>query len=182
MSSQVNVQPRSLVASSGSIQLGGVICNPDGTIKHSILLNSRVPIAPRRRFLPFPCELRHETAARNTMANALCDLFDVGSLNSQGRLRLYTAGGITLLATVLMANPAFSNAANGISPGVNLPWSDSSAAGSGLAAEFIGVDRDENLIITGDVAIVGGEMNFPQLEIATNDIVKILSATYTAAP
>ncbi len=170
------------VASKGSIQLGGVICNLDGTIKHSILLKSRVPTALRRRFYALPCELRHDTNARNKMADALCDLFDVGSLNSQGRLRIFTAGGITLLSTVLMANPAFTNAANGVSPGFDMPWRDMGASGSGLAAEFIGLDRDESVVITGDVAIAGGELNFPQLEIATNDIVKILSASYTAAP
>ena len=170
------------VSGSADLQLGGVICGPDGTIKHSILLKSRVPTTTRRRFVPLPCELRHETNARNVIADALCDLFDVGSLNSQGRLRLFTEGGITLLATVLMANPAFTNAVSGVSPGFDLPWSDSMASGNGLAAEFIGIDRDEAVVITGDVAIFDGQLNFPQLEIATHDIVKILSATYTAAP
>lgn len=170
------------VSGGASLQLGGVICSPDGTIKHSILLKSRVPTATRRRFMPFPCQLRHETNARNVIANALCDLFDVGSLNSQGRLRLFTEGGITLLATVLMKNPAFTNAVSGVAPGFNMPWSDSNASGSGLANNFIGIDRDEAVVITGDVAISGGQLNFPQLEIAVNDIVKILSATYTAAP
>jgi len=170
------------VSDESQLQLGGVICNPDGTIKQTIKLKSRVPAAPRRRFIPLPCVLRHDNDARDVIADALCDLFDVGSLNSQGRIRIYTTGGITLLATVLMANPAFTNAVNGVSPGFDLPWRDMLASGSGLAAEFIAIDRNETVILTGDVAIAGGELNFPQLEIAQNDIVKILSATYTAAP
>jgi hypothetical protein len=170
------------VSSESQLQLGGVICNPNGTIKRKIELTSSVPDASRRRFTPFPAVLRHDNDARNTIANALCDLFDVGSTNSQGRIRIYTEGGITLLATVLMANPAFTNAVNGVAPGFDLPWRDSLASGSGLAAEFIAINRDEDVVLTGNVAIAGGELNFPQLEIATNDIVKILSASYTAAP
>ncbi len=170
------------VASKGRLTIGGVICNPDGTIKRSIKLTSSVPDKLRRRFTPFPCVLQHDNSARNILADALVDLFDLGSTNAQGRIKIYTTGGITLLATVLMANPAFGTAVTGIAGGASLPWTDPLAVGDGSAAEFVAVDRDETLILTGDVALSGEEMSFPQLEIAVNDIVKLLSVSYTAPP
>lgn len=170
------------IASKGRLTIGGVICKPDGTIKQSIELNSHVPDSLRRRFLPFPCVLQHDTDARNIMANALVDLFDIGSSNAQGRIKLFTSGGITLLATILMGIPAFGTAVTGIATGASLPWSDPAASGDGTAAEFIAVDRDETVIFTGDIALSGEEMSFPQLEIAVNDIVKLLTVSYTAPP
>jgi len=175
MSSKFAAQPCRLT-------IGGVICKPDGTIKQPIQLNCRVPGSSRRRFIPLPCELQHNNDARNVIADALVALFDIGSANSEGRIKIYTAGGITLLATILMGNPAFGSSVTGVADALSLPWSDVAASGNGSAAEFVAVDRDEQTILVGDVAISGEEMSFPQLEIAVNDIVKILSASYTAAP
>ena len=171
-----------MIANKGQLNIGGVICRPDGTIKTAINLNADVPVRLRRRFVPLPCELTHDTAARNAMCDALVDLFDVGSTNASGRIVLQTTGGITLLATIIMAIPAFGPSVFGVAPGLTLPWSDQLAVGDGLASEFIAMDRDENVIMTGDVAISGAEMNFPQTEIAVNDIVKLLSVSYTAPP
>lgn len=166
----------------GQLNIGGVICGPDGTLKSPIILSADVPAELRRRFIPLPCELQHDNDARNILADALVDLFDIGSINSEGRLKIYTTGGITLLATVLMAAPAFGDAAIGVAQGNGLPWSDQLASGSGLAAEFVAIDRDETVILTGDVDTSGAELNFPQLEIAVKDIVKLLSVSYTAPP
>jgi hypothetical protein len=49
------------------------------------------------------------TASRNAMCNALVDLLDVGSGQSTGDLRFYTASFATLLATLLFSNPAFGD-------------------------------------------------------------------------
>lgn len=116
------------------------------------------------------------------MADAVVDLFDAGSTNTEGRIRIYTEGGIDLLATVPMADPSFGTAVTGVAQGLGLPWSDTSADAAGIAREFVLIDRDENPVLTGDVDVSGEELNFPQNEIAVNDIVKILSASYTAAP
>ena len=171
-----------LVAQPGRLTIGGVICNPDGTIKSPLSLTADVPDSSRRRFFPFPCALQHDNSARDILADALVDLFDLGSGTAQGRIKIFTAGGISLLATVLMANPAFGAASTGVASGLTLPWSDASAAASGTAAEFIAVDRDDNPVLAGEVAVSGGQMYFPQLEIAVNDIVKLLSVSYTAPP
>jgi len=171
------------VAQKGRLTIGGVVCNPDGTIKSTFDLKADVPEQSRRRFTPLPCALQHNNVARNIIADALVDLFDLGSANATGKLRIYTTGGITLLSTILMAAPpAFGDAATGVADANTLPWTDLTAVGAGTASEFTALDRDENIILTGDVALSGQEMTFPQLEIALNDIVKLLSVSYTAPP
>ena len=169
-------------AGNGQLHIGGVVCNPNGTIKQSISLTTRVPGRLRRLFPFLPCELSHDNSARNILADALVDLFDLGSTNAAGSFKLYTTGGITLLSQILMANPSFGSAVSGVANGLTLPWSDLSAVGDGYAAEFTALDRDENLILTVEVGISGVEMTFPQPEIAVNDIVKLLSVSYTAPP
>ncbi len=169
-----------LVARPGSMTLGGVVCNPDGTIKTPLKLNVQ-QVQSRRRFIPLPCVLSHEIATRNSMGDAVVDLLDLGSGTAEGRIKIFTTGGITLLATLLMANPAFDDTVSGVAPALGLPWSDAQAVGSGLASDFQMVDRDDNVILTGDVDVAGEEMTFPQVEIDVNDLVKILTCSYTAA-
>lgn len=170
-----------LKARPGRLTIGGVICNPDGTTKSPLCLQSEVPRSLRRRFI-LPCEIQHDTDARNVMADALTNLFDIGSVNTEGRIKIFTTGGITLLATVLMADPAFDPAVFGVAQGYDLPWRDLKASGSGTASEFIAIDRNEKAVLTGHVAVAGEDMSFPQTEIAVNDIVKLLSVSYTAPP
>lgn len=170
------------VSQQGRLTIGGVICNPDGTIKQKLTLDATVPDSSRRHLFPFPCMLQHDNDARDVLADALVDLFDVGSANATGYLKLFTAGGITLLSTVLMANPAFGSSVTGVAEGLVMPWVDYAASGDGLAENFIAYDRDNKVILTGGVNTSGEEISFPQLEIAVNDIVKLLSVSYTAPP
>ena len=65
--------------------------------------------------------------------------------------------------------PTFGDSSSGVSVGNNLPWSDVSASDDGLASDFEMIDRDETLIMSGDVALAGEEMTFPSLEIAVNE-------------
>lgn len=171
-----------LIADKGRLTIGGVVCNPDGTIKQQITLTSRVPKRLRRLFSFLPCELQHDNAARNIMADALTALFDIGSANAAGSFKIYTAGGITLLSQILMANPAFGAANVGIAQGLSTPWTDLNAVGNGYAEDFVALDRDETMILQGNISTSGEEINFPNPEIAINDIVKLLSVQYTAAP
>lgn len=170
------------VALASQLTIGGVILNPDGTIKSKLKLTSLVPDRLRRLFSFLPCELQHNTTSRNIMADAVVDLFDLGSAAAAGTINIYTENGITLLASVPMANPAFDDAANGIAAGLSLPWTDLAAVGSGSAYEFVAVDRDDFPVLTGNVSISGDEITFPDAEIAVNDIVKLLSVSYTAPP
>lgn len=172
-----------IASSPASLSLGGVICRPDGTPKSRFNLIEKEMANPRLSILRyfFPCELMHNIPTRNAMADAVVDLIDVGSTNAEGRLNIYTESRIDLLAVVLLALPSFGPAVSGVAPGLTLPWTDPLAPGSGIASEFNIVDRDENEIMSGDVALSGDEINFPSLEIDVNDLVKILSASYTAA-
>jgi hypothetical protein len=170
----------------GNLQLTGEIIRPSGSVKITLTCEKQRStwLARLSRLISYflPATLTHEVATRNAIADAVVDLLDVGSVNPTSRLRIYTTGGITLLATVLMANPTFGAAVSGVAAGLSLPWSDDAAPGSGVAAEFDMIDRDETVILRGDVAISGEEVSFTDLEIAALDIVKINTATYTACP
>jgi hypothetical protein len=168
-----------LVASSGQLLLSGVIVKPDGSHFPLDLRTRRLSFGGWRRF--FPCELTHDQATRNVLADAVVDRIDLGSTNTEGSVKIYTANYLDLLATVVMANPAFGAAANGVAQGLSLPWSDASAAADGIPTKFIVTDRDENPVIYGDIG-ASDELTFQNYEINTNDIVKILTASYTAPP
>lgn len=174
-----------LVATPGQLQISGVVLNADGSPKFPLSgsVPSLSPVGWRRSFLRFfPCTLTHANAVRNAQADCVVDLIDAGSVNTEGSIKIYTANFLTLLATVVLANPSFGAAVNGVAAGLSLPWSDASAAADGIPAKLAVVDRDENPILYGDVALSAGELTLQELEINTNDIVKILSASYTAPP
>ena len=124
----------------------------------------------------------HALSARNAIADAVVDLVDVGSTNAQGRIFVYTDNRVSLLATILLPNPAFGTASVGIATANGLPLSDSLADASGTAAIFDIVDRDENIIFSGTIGTSNADMIVPDTEIAANDIVKIISLSYTAPP
>lgn len=168
----------------GKLQISGVILSADGTRRFPLTLTS---VAGWRRSLPwwlrfFPFELTHSTAARNALADEVTDRMDVGSANSSGSIRIYTANYQTLLAQIFMGLPAFGNAVNGVAPGASLPWSDSNAAANGTPAVFDIVNRDETPVCYGEISTSGADLTFPTLEININDTVKILNASYTAPP
>jgi len=114
-----------LVSQPGKICLGGVICKSDGTIKSYFDLLTRVSARSRRRspFLSraFPCDLSHTTTVRDIVCDAVVDLFDNGSLNLRPLIKIFTTGGITLLAAVEIGNaaPSFGVASSGVSQGLN---------------------------------------------------------------
>lgn len=172
-----------LVASPGQIHFSGVILKPNGT-HFPLEMTSRLPFDRWRRFFFswFPADLTHDQATRNVLADAVVDRIDLGSTNTEGSIKIYTANYLDLLATVVMANPSFGSATNGVCSGLSLPWSDASAAADGVPDKFIVTDRDENPVLYGDVGLSAAELTFQQLEINTNDIVKVLTASYTAPP
>lgn len=94
------------------------------------------------------------------LCNAAVDRIDVGSAAAGGRIRIYNGtkpadadtaiSGQTLLAELLMANPAFGNAAD-ISPGArataNSITQDSSADATGTATWARVIDRDGTTVM-----------------------------------
>jgi len=125
----------------------------------------------------------HETSTRNAIADVVVDRVDVGSTNAAGKIRVYTANHISLLAEIDMANPAFGPAVVGIAPALGLPLADSLADAPGSAAEFDAIDRDEDVVFSGTVGIDSSfDMTVPNTEVSLDDIIKIISLNYTAPP
>jgi len=121
-----------------------------------------------------------QTIARNAAANALADLCDVGSTNSTARIIIYTSGKTTTLAEVLCNNPAFGAAANGVvtldvSPDVQ----DTAANATGTAALYDLVDRDNNIIISGNVGTTGTDLIVANTSFQENVPIRITSLIYT---
>jgi len=57
--------------------------------------------------------INHSTAVRNAIADLVVDKLDEGTTNSTGRLKIYTTGKTTLLATLDLSDPAFGIASSG---------------------------------------------------------------------
>lgn len=120
------------------------------------------------------------TAARNAANNAIVDLIDIGSTNPEGRILIGTTAMGTVLATLDCNNPAFGDSAAGVSTlDVSPAVEDTNAANSGTAAEFQIVDRDETVILTGDVSTSGAALNLNTTTITAGVKVSITSMTVT---
>jgi hypothetical protein len=118
------------------------------------------------------------TASRNAMCNALVDLLDVGSGQSTGDLRFYTASFATLLATLLFSNPAFGNSATGTATASAIT-ADSSADASGTAAVWRARDRDGTTVLEGTCGTSGQDINFNTVTWTAGDNISVSSLTIT---
>lgn len=123
--------------------------------------------------------MRHDATTRDAIADLVVDAVDAGTLNASGRVIIYTANRLLKLSTIILSSPAFAAAASGVAAGLGMPLSDSNAIAAGTAAVFDVVDRDENVVFSGDVDT---DMTLPNTEINVDDIVKIISMNYTAPP
>lgn len=107
-------------------------------------------------------------AAAIAAANAIVDLVDLGSGTSEGRFLVYAGsvpadadasiGAATLLATLLMSNPAFgaaSDAAPGAVAVAAAVADDVDADADGTPSFFRIVDRDGTAIMQGSVGATG---------------------------
>jgi len=129
------------------------------------------------------------TAARNDAANAAVDRLDLGG--SPAELRIYSGtkpadanaslSGNTLLAALVMSDPAFGNAATGVSTAAAIS-SDTSADATGTATFFrmgsvnAGVFTPE---IQGEVGTSGSDLNLSSTSITAGGTVSVTSFTYT---
>lgn len=131
-------------------------------------------------------------ASAQAACNAVVDLVDVGSTNASGHILIYAGsvpadadaalGGATLLAELIMSNPAFGAAAD-ISPGARATASsitaDSSANATGTASFFRMTNRDATAIVQGAVSTSGAELNLNSVSIVSGAQVSITSMTVT---
>jgi len=121
----------------------------------------------------------HSTAARNAMADAVVDLLDAGT--PPGDLVFLTSGGATV-CTITLETTAFGAAAAGVATMAqgSGKTSDGATAGTIAKAEFR--NNAGTAVIFCAVGTTGSDINIPGgLALATDDMVVILSLTYTAA-
>ena len=116
-------------------------------------------------------------ASINAMCNALVDLIDAGTGIPTGAVEIRTAGGTTLLATLLMANPAFGAAAAGVATAATI--ADGSIVATGTAAIARLVDRDGVTVFEMDVGTSGVEMIFDTVAFVSGATASLTSGTIT---
>ncbi len=130
--------------------------------------------------------IRLSTATRNAAADAVVDRADVGT--AAGRLRIYTgtqpasandAATGTLLADVVLADPAFGAAANGTAT-LTDPGAVTGAA-SGTAGWFRLLDSDLGAVFDGSVTATGGggDLTLSNTSIAAGQTVDITGGSVT---
>lgn len=123
--------------------------------------------------------LIHVVAARNALADALCNLLDAGVADANGDLVFMTAADVEV-ATLDLSNPAFGAAAAGVKT-ANAIADDPSATG-GTIAKFKFQDRDNGEVIQGSVTATagGGDIELSSVVIAATDSVGVSSVSYAA--
>lgn len=104
---------------------------------------------------------------------------DLGSANASGILRLVSGAGTTLVDIVL-AIPAFAAGVDPIQELQGLPLAGTAVA-AGTAATARVLDRDENIVFTGIVTVVGGNgfIQLDKVEIEVSDVITLQSGSFT---
>jgi hypothetical protein len=137
---------------------------------------------------------RLPNASQQAAADAVVDLIDVGTAETEGKLRIYSgaqpadadsAPAGSLLCEIDLDQPAFGAAATSGTAtllGVPLSGVGTAAASTGTAAQsFRVVDRDAATIFDGAVTGTGGggELELDNTSIAEAQTVTITALTYT---
>lgn len=130
---------------------------------------------------------RIATSARNAAADAVVDLLDAGAGAGYVEIRTgsqpataNTAATGTLLATVVLDDPAFGAAASGVATAAGLPNTDTGDA-AGTAGWFRAYDSTGAAVIDGSVTATGGggDMELNTTTISVGVTVAINSWTIT---
>lgn len=123
--------------------------------------------------------ISHGTATRTAVADTVVDRIDAGS----GAGKIVIRSGTSVLATVILADPAFGNAASGVAALLGVPLDDAST-GSGDADNFLAQDSDGNTVFAGSVTATGGsgDLTLNTITIVAPELVTITGGAYTAPP
>jgi hypothetical protein len=127
--------------------------------------------------------LTHITTVRNSLADLVVDLIDIGSTDATGDLQIATSTAFTtILATLQFANPAFGAAAAGVAT-ANAIAPDTNAANTGTATSFRIRDRNNAEILRGTVTATGGggDIQLSSVSISGGDTISLTSLTYTSS-
>jgi hypothetical protein len=133
-------------------------------------------------------------ASQQAAANAVVDLADVGTTNTEGKLRIYSgtqpadadsAPGGDLLCEIDLEDPAYgaaNSSGTAAALGVPLAGVGTAAASTGTNAQsFRIVGRDEQTVYDGAVTGTGGggELTLDNVSIAEDQAVTVTALTYT---
>ena len=119
----------------------------------------------------------HSTAVRNSLADLVVDLLEVGTTNANGRLIFRTSGDVEV-ATLNFSNPAFGAASAGVATASAITSDPSATGGTTTKATF--EDRDNLEILEATVGTSGTDIILSSTVIAATDTVAVTSLTYTA--
>lgn len=129
-------------------------------------------------------------ASRSAACTAIVNLVDIGTLNPNGYINLYTAPRpsapeipstpATRLATVPLSNPAFGAAVNGEALANGVGLAGITVEATGTAAWYRVFDRDNNAIWDGSITLTGqgGDMQFDDIAFVNGG--KIVLQTFKA--
>jgi hypothetical protein len=132
--------------------------------------------------------LRLSTTSRNAAANGVLALLNAGTTNAAGKLEIRsgtqpadpqtTATG-TVLATVVLANPAAGSASSGAAT-ITDPASVTASA-TGTATWARAYDRDNNAVFDCDVTATGGggSITLSSTSLSSGVSVDLGAITYT---
>jgi len=119
----------------------------------------------------------YTTTLKNNRLDEVTALIDAGT--GPGKLEIGTTGMASILATVLLNDPAAPAAASGVLT-FTMPQSDTSADNTGEAAEARIRDSDNNDVVTGlTVGIAAEDVVLDSVSITQLQTVTINSATIT---
>jgi len=119
----------------------------------------------------------YTTTLKNNRLDEVTALIDAGT--GPGKLEIGTTGMASILATVLLNDPAAPAAASGVLT-FTMPQSDTSADNTGEAAEARIRDSDNNDVVTGlTVGIAAEDVVLDSVSITSGQTVTINSATIT---
>lgn len=114
--------------------------------------------------------LTHRTSTRNAVCNLVVDEIDAGSANAAGQLVLLGAADAEV-ATVVMGNPAFGAASDGVA--IAAPVTPDTSATGGTATKFEMQDRDEDAVFEGTFGTTGADLIGTGVVIEPGDTVDI---------
>lgn len=128
------------------------------------------------------------TAPQDAACNAIVDRVDIGTLNTEGAVRLYDSPRPadadtaittqTLLAEIPLATTAYGAAVSGVATLAGTPLSDVGLA-TGTASWCRVVDKDENAVFDGTVGTSGADFVVNSVNVVTDANVTISAGSFT---
>ncbi len=119
----------------------------------------------------------YSSGLKTTRMTAVITAVDAGS--AAGYMEICTAGYATVLATITLADPSFTESGGTITM-AGVPKSDTDADNTGTAALARIKDSDGNVVISGLTVGVSGDSPTPDVTLNSTSITQHQTVTITA--